>query len=125
MMKQLQTTLLTANRAKVGLSTRHVRVQVVLGLVLIASVFGVFAMANAVPQEASSTSKGTHFAATNVLPQLVISPESLKPNLNGMLATGDGGASLPLEEVVAGVSRGAFNDLSVHAKSSTQPNSTR
>jgi hypothetical protein len=30
----------------------------------------------------------------NVLPQLFVSPEALKPNLGGMTATGDGGAML-------------------------------
>jgi hypothetical protein len=39
----------------------------------------------------------------------MITPESLEPNLNGMLATGDGGAALPLEEIVGGISRQAFD----------------
>jgi hypothetical protein len=70
-------------------------------------------------REASPTAeKGTSPVAAreNVLPALVISPLSLEPNLNGVLATGDGAASIPLEELVAGVRREAFDRNLVHAR---------
>jgi hypothetical protein len=72
-------------------------------------------------REASPTAeKGTSTAAReNVLPALVISPLSLEPNLNGVLATGDGGAAIPLEELVAGVRREAFDHNLVHARVQT------
>jgi hypothetical protein len=58
-------------------------------------------------------------ATENVLPPLVVPPESLEPNLNGVLATGDGGASIPLEELVGGVSRDAFKNNLAHARAPT------
>jgi len=118
MVNQFQASLLTADRAKVGLSIRPALIQAALGfaLVLMVSAFGLFAASHAIGQEASNAGKGTPVVTANVLPQFVIYPASLEPNLNGVLATGDGGASIPLEEVVAGVSREALNNNLVHAR---------
>jgi hypothetical protein len=105
MVNQFQASLLTADRAgKPDLPMRSALLQAVIGfaLVLAVSAFGLFAASHAIGQEAQAA--GT----ANVLPQLMISPESLEPNLNGMLATGDGGATLPFEETVGGISREAF-----------------
>lgn len=105
MVNQFQASLLTADRAgKADLPMRSALLQAAIGaaLVLAVSAFGLFAASHAIGQEAQAA------RTANVLPQLMISPESLEPNLNGMLATGDGGAALPLEETVGGVSREAF-----------------
>ena len=113
MVNQFQASLLTADRAgKADLPMRSALIQAAIGfaLVLAVSAFGLFAASHAIGQEAqAATDKvGARTVTANVLPQLVISPESLEPNLNGMLATGDGGAALPLEEIVGGISREAF-----------------
>jgi hypothetical protein len=114
MVNQFQASLLTADRVgKTGLSIRPALVQAAFGLalVLMACAFGLFAASHAISQEVSNAAgKGALVATANVLPQLVIHAESLAPNLNGMLATGDGGAAIPLEELVAGVSREAFHN---------------
>jgi hypothetical protein len=106
MVNQFQASLLTADRVgKADLPMPSALIQAVIGfaLVLAVSAFGLFAASHAIGQEVSART-----ATANVLPQLMISPESLEPNLNGMLATGDGGAALPLEETVGGTSRQAF-----------------
>jgi hypothetical protein len=112
MVNQFQASLLTADRAgKADLPVRSALIQAAIGfaLVLAVSAFGLFAASHAIGQEAqAATDKiAARTATANVLPQLVIAPESLEPNLNGMLATGDGGAALPLEEIVGGISHKA------------------
>lgn len=90
--------------------------------VLLFSAIGLFTALYLIGREAShAEEKGTSPVAAreNVLPALVISPLSLEPNLNGMLATIDGGAALPLEELVAGVRREAFDHNLVHARVQT------
>jgi hypothetical protein len=88
-------------------STRTVFVQTVIGLTLVIAIaaFGVFSATHATGQE-TRTQKA---ATANVLPALTIWSETREPNLNGVLATGDGAAALPAEEVVGGVSRNAFD----------------
>jgi len=57
------------------------------------SAFALFVAVVAISQEARSTGRNSEpVASANVLPPLVISAQSLEPNLNGMLATGEGGA---------------------------------
>jgi hypothetical protein len=88
-----------------------------LASVLMFSALGLFASFWLIGFQISHTAAATahRAAAANVSPELFISDESLRPNLNAVLATGDGGASIPLEELVAGVRREAFNDI-VHGK---------
>jgi hypothetical protein len=88
-----------------------------LGPLLLFSALGLFTAFYLISQQAShATAKTTpRTAAANVSPELYISPASLEPNLNGVLVTGDGAASIPLEELVAGVRREAFNDM-IHGK---------
>jgi hypothetical protein len=88
-----------------------------LASVLMFSALGLFASFWLIGYQISRTTatSAPRTAAANVLPELFISEESLQPNLNGVLVTGDGGASIPLEELVAGVRRDAFNDI-IHGK---------
>jgi hypothetical protein len=100
---QFQESLLTSNRT--GLPMRLVFVQAAIGFafVLMISALGLFAASHAIGQEVSGVAeKGAAPVATaNVLPKLVILPESLEPNLNGMLATGDGGAMIEIKEITS------------------------
>jgi hypothetical protein len=108
---------LMANRIQA--TTQPTLVQAVRDLkpVLMFSAVGLVTALSLIALQASHTTvKATpKVAAANVSPELYISPASLEPNLNGMLATGDGGASIPLEELVAGVRREAFSDI-IHGK---------
>jgi hypothetical protein len=90
---QFQESLLTLDRAsKSNYMTCLGLIQTAIGfmLVIAISAFELFAASQAIGQEV--TRKLSSTAALNVLPRLVISPESLEPNLNWMLATGDGAA---------------------------------
>jgi hypothetical protein len=110
MINQFQESLLTDDRtSKANHTLRSACIQSAIGLMLVIAIsaFGLFTASHATGQE--SMMRKDPAATANVLPELVIWPESLEPNLNGMLATGDGGASLPLEETVGGVSRNAFD----------------
>ena len=125
---QYQASLLTAGRAaKADLSMRPGFMQAAreFAPVLLFSALGLLTALYLIGWEVSGMVEkaAPRAAAANVLPELVISPQSLEPNLNGMLATGDGGASIPLEELVAGVSREAFHNH--HAKTPASPTRTR
>jgi hypothetical protein len=67
-------------------------------LVLMISAIGLFTASHAIGQE-STVRKADPATTANVLPPLYISDESLEPNLNGMLATGDGGAMIEIKEI--------------------------
>jgi hypothetical protein len=111
MMNQFQESLIVAgNTNKDGLTMRSGYVQAAIGLVLVIAIsaFGLFAASHANGQDGIGR-KTAQASTVNVLPPLFISDESQQPNLNGVLATGDGGAALPLEETVGGVSRNAFD----------------
>jgi hypothetical protein len=130
MMYQFQTSLLTpARTGKIDLSTHFDFMQAARGFVpmLLFSALGLFTTLYLMSREVPGTVENAPVAAikANVLPHLVISPASLEPNLNGVLATGDGGAALPLEELIAGVRREAFNNNLVHVKAPTSPTRTR
>jgi hypothetical protein len=105
MINQFQESLMITDR-----TMRPAYAQMAIGLVLVIAIsaFGLFTASHARGDE-SLTRKNIPAATANVLPSLVIWPQSQEPNLNGMLATGDGGAALPLEETVGGVSRDAFD----------------
>src|SRR5436190_21678720 len=95
MINQFQESLMAADGA--GKTTQAVRlgyVQAAIGLalVIVISAFGLFIASQALGQE-NMTPK-TQAATANVLPILILSPELQEPNLNGMLATGDGGAMI-------------------------------
>jgi hypothetical protein len=96
MINQFQASLLTTDQVgKTDLPSRLALTQTAIGFVfvLMVSAFGLFAASNAIGEEAYTAVKGASpIDAAAVLPILVISPESLEPNLNAMLATGDGGA---------------------------------
>jgi hypothetical protein len=105
MVDQVQESLITTDEApkseaRLGL----VQLVVALLLVTIMAAFGIFTATHASGEEMMKRAP----AQAKVLPDLNITPESLEPNLSSMLATGDGGASLPLEETVGGISREAF-----------------
>jgi len=105
MMDQFQGSLIPAAEnpepvSRLGL----VQFVVTVMLVAIMAAFGIFTATHAGGEEMMR--KAT--AQAKVLPDINITPESLEPNLAGMLATGDGGTSLPLEETGGGVSRDAF-----------------
>ena len=109
MINQFQESLLTDDRkSNANHTLRSAWVQTAIGLMLVIAIsaFGIFTASHATGQE--SMMRKAPAATANVLPELFISDEALEPNLNGVLATGDGGASLPLEETVGGVSRNAF-----------------
>jgi hypothetical protein len=127
MMNQFQASLPITDRPGIAdFSIRSALLQAVLALVLMVSAFGLFSVSRAIGQQASiAVGKGTPVVTANVLPELIFHPETLEPNLNGMLATGDGGATIPLEEVVDAVLREASERNLIHAKSSTPPTSTR
>jgi hypothetical protein len=113
MVNQFQESLLTGDRVnKAGLPMRLVFIQAARGfvLVLMISTFGLFAASHAIGQEVPGVAtKGAVPVATgNVLPKLVISPESLEPNLNGMLATGDGGAVIEPQETTGSLRASAY-----------------
>jgi hypothetical protein len=111
MMNQFQESLIVAGDAsKDGHTMRSGYVQAAIGLVLVIAIsaFGLFTASHANGQD-GMTRKTAQATMMNVLPPLFISDESQQPNLNGVLATGDGGAALPLEETVGGVSRNAFD----------------
>jgi hypothetical protein len=111
MMNQFQESLtVTDGASKDGQTKRSGYVQAAIGLVLVIAIsaIGLIAAPRATGQEGMVRKSATATTA-NVLPPLFLSDESQQPNLNGALATGDGGAALPLEETVGGVSRGAFN----------------
>jgi hypothetical protein len=97
-----------ASKATHTMRLGYVQAAVGLALLIIISAFGLFIASQATGQE-SMTRKTAQATTVNVLPPLFISDESQQPNLNGVLATGDGGAALPLEEIVGGVSRNAFD----------------
>jgi hypothetical protein len=111
MMNQFQESLIVANGAsKDGLTMRSGYIQAAIGLVLVIAIsaFGLFTASHANGQDGMAR-KTAQATTMNVLPPLFISDESQQPNLNGVLATGDGGAALPLEETVGGVSRNVFD----------------
>jgi hypothetical protein len=111
MMNQFQESLtVTDGASKDGLTQRSGYIQAAIGLVLVIviSAIGLVAAPHATGQEGMMR-KAASATTANVLPPLFISDESQQPNLNGVLATGDGGAALPPEETVGGVSRDAFN----------------
>lgn len=108
MINQFQESLWTDDRtSKTNHTLRSAWVQTAIGLMLVIAIsaFGIFTASHATGQENMVRKP----AMANVLPELFISDEALEPNLNGLLATGDGGASLPIEETVGGVSRNAFD----------------
>ena len=93
MVNQFQASLLTAQRTgKAGLPAGLAFLQAAFGIafVLLVSAFGLFTAWHAIGQESMLPKAAT----ANVLPPLVISDEALQPNLTGMLATGDGGATI-------------------------------
>ncbi|HLL27144.1 MAG TPA: hypothetical protein VKT73_05790 [Xanthobacteraceae bacterium] len=102
-MNHSQATLQTVRRT----NPLGIQILVGLGLAAVVVIFGLIIASQATSQE--SMMKKEHAATANVLPQLFISDEALKPNLNGVLATGDGGAMLPAEETIGGISRGRFD----------------
>jgi hypothetical protein len=101
MVNQFQASLLTTPRQKAGHPIRLALVQAAAGfrLVLLVSAFGLFAASHAIGDEAHAAAgpRAVPAATANVLPDLVIWPESLEPNLSGTLATGDGGATIELQ----------------------------
>jgi hypothetical protein len=106
MVNHFQASLLTAER--IGKGDQPIRlafIQAALGfaLVLMISVFGLFATSHAIGQDASGAAAKGPSVVANVLPPLVISPESLEPNLNGTLATGDGGSMIETKETTGGL----------------------
>jgi hypothetical protein len=86
-----------SNQAQEDLSPRSIFLRAVIAPICAAALF---AAVVAISQEAKSTGQiGTPPAASaNVLPPLVISSEALEPNLNGVLATGEGGALIVLTD---------------------------
>jgi hypothetical protein len=65
---------------------------VAAGLVIVVSLLGILTSG----QKYSTAEKkaAAPMIAENVLPKLIILPESLEPNLSGCFATGDGGGSI-------------------------------
>jgi hypothetical protein len=99
MLNQFQESLIVAEPAnKPRHPLRLTLVQAAIGLLLVIAIsaFGLFTASHASGQE-GMVRKATP-ATANVLPDLVIWPESLEPNLSGMLATGDGGAAIDAQE---------------------------
>jgi hypothetical protein len=99
MINQFQESLMVTDGAhKDGRAPRPAWLQAPIGLVLVIAIsaFGLFTASHAIGQE--STVRKAPAATANVLPPLYISDESLQPNLNGMLATGDGGAMIENKE---------------------------
>ena len=91
--------LIVAERArKTGPTMRLTLVQAGIGLVLVIAIsaFGLFTASHASGQEGMVRKAAP--ATANVLPDLVIWPQSLEPNLSGMLTTGDGGAMIDSRE---------------------------
>ena len=106
MVNQFQQSLLAAERASKANSTMHLTfVQAAIGFVLVMAIsaFGLFPASHAIGQE--SLERKTAPATANVLPKLMISPESLEPNLNWMPATGDGGAMIEPQETTGSLPR--------------------
>jgi hypothetical protein len=106
MMNQFQQSLLVAERAKKACSTMHLAfVQAAIGFVLVVAIsaFELFPASHAIGQE--SLERKAAPATTNVSPKLVISPESLEPNLNWMPATGDSGAMIEPQETTGSLHR--------------------
>jgi hypothetical protein len=89
MVNQFQESLMDGAR-----STRPAFIQMAIGLLLVVAIaaFGIFAASYARSEEALAHQGKP--ATAKVLPDLVIWPESLEPNLSDMLATGDGGATI-------------------------------
>jgi hypothetical protein len=114
MTNQFQESLLVADRSgTAGFRLAFVQAAVGLALACVISIFGLVIASQAHGQD-------TKRPTANVLPELILSPDSQEPNLNGVLATGDGGAALPAEETIGGVSRDAFH-AKLHTKSGTSP----
>jgi hypothetical protein len=107
MTNQFQESLLAADRTdNAGFRLAIVQAAVGLALACVISIFGLVIASQAYGQE-------TKRPTANVLPELIISPESQEPNLNGMLTTGDGGTSLPVDATAGDAKR--------HAKFGTSP----
>jgi hypothetical protein len=99
MLNQFQESLMVTDGAsKTGRTLRPAYLQAAIRMVLVIAIyaFGLFTATHAIGQE--STVRKAPAATANVLPELVIWPESQEPNLNGVLATGDGGAMIETKE---------------------------
>ena len=93
MLNQSQESLMVGDRAH---TLRPALVQLAIGLVLViaTAAFGLFTASHANGQERAQAATAK---TEKVLPDLVIWPEALEPNLSGMLATGDGGDVINLQ----------------------------
>lgn len=105
MVNQFQESLITADEAPKS-ARRLGLVQLVVALMLVAimAAFGIFTATHANGEEMVKRAP----ASAKVLPDINLTPESLEPNLSGMLATGDGGASLPLDGPTGTLNRNVF-----------------
>jgi len=85
-------------------------VQAAIAFMAVTSIFafGILYASQAIGEEVSKPRTAVSGAsAANVLPTLAISSQALEPNLNGMLATGDGGAMIDTQEITGSLPRSA------------------
>ena len=97
-MNPMQTALHTVRETNTMRKVQDSIVQAGVGFCLfcVIAIFGLVIVSQATGQE--ETKPKAAVTQANVLPKLIIWNDALEPSLNGMLATGDGGAMIETKE---------------------------